>query len=178
MNRRAGYWIVGLLVGACMLAGLLPLARSIPMGSMNPMLRGNDHTEEPEEGPLNELAQALQVRQAELQQREIDLDQRASLLDQRERALARTREQIEAVAQSTGASLALLETDQAEKLEEVVKTVEAMRPANAVQHLAAMPQDEASAILRLMRGRDRARVLGAMAPEQSVLFLRTLRDEP
>jgi len=111
---------------------------------------------------LGPLARKLKEEQQRLKEWEAALAEREAKLVQRERILDQTLEEISATQEAVKAALNELDAERAAACEEIAKSLTAMEPRNAAVDLESFPPDDAAHILRLIRERDRGKILDAM----------------
>lgn len=123
------------------------------------------------------LADENRKRQSELDEREKKMNEREKQLAQREKDLADLRTQLEAMKQQVDGAVKNNEQERQTQMETIANTLVQMKPDNAAQRLEKFtPEEQADVLKRIVKVKDRARILEAMKPENAARVMQFLQN--
>ena len=164
---------VGAIVGALAVTGNLSAERLS-------QIFGDDETPaaviQPTD-PIAPVAERLKEEEERLQKWAAELEEREARLAKRESVLDQTLEQTQQLQAEVKAAMDTLDADQAARIEDTAKLVEAMDPQKAAESLASMNPEDAAGILRHIKERTAGRILDELADaRQRNVILQTMQE--
>ena len=132
--------------------------------------------EAPQPDPATPLLRALNQQREALERREEELKEEEQRLRAMHADLEELREKVRDMLFKVQTTLSEEDEAHDERLQEVAQALSRMNPRNAAETMNSFTPDEAARVLRLIRDRDRIRILDAMDQEQAALILRTLQE--
>lgn len=179
------YGLIGLVSFAAALAGALAATGNFTPESLEKLLGLGEETSAETEAPLypeedgtSALARALREREAALNKRASDLDARVKAFETRETELRKLERTIEARIEELNALLSDSDAERQARQQIIAKTLEGMDSKKAAERVAGLDPEEAAAILRLVREKDRAKIMQDMQTSDAVRLLRLLGEAP
>ncbi len=164
---------IGAVAGALALTGNLTKENILEIVKPQPKETTAAETTEDDVGPLS---RALQKREAELDKRERELDKQEERLDQRLAELKALREEIAQIRKQIQTALEKQDAERDKRMQDVADSLAEMDPANAAQTIEQWPTEDAAVALRLIKERERGKILDEMDPEKAGLVLRSLQQ--
>lgn len=173
--------VVVILVLAAFLAAIL-----IPMGMSGKLtkesldkLLGKEEPK-PEEGPAKAskediLVRAIKDREEELDQREAKVREEEDRIRKMQSDLDQFRNELLTLQMQIQEMVKAEDSNRETRLKDVAQSLGKMKPANAAQTLSSWTPDDAADVLRLVKERERGRILDAMQPEQASMVLKSIQ---
>lgn len=129
-----------------------------------------------EEDVIGPVAQKLKEERENLNKKAADVEEREGQLNLREQALDETLKEIRRLQEQIAGDLDTMDAERAQSLEDVAKSLSKMTPGNAASSLESWPTEEAAEILRLIKERNRGKILDAMDQKRASLLLQTMAE--
>ena len=177
--KIVGIVVLALFAFVASIVGALAVTGNLSAERLS-QLMGGDETPAAEVAPTDPIApvaERLKAEEERLQKWAAELEEREERLAKRESVLDQTLEQTQQLQAEVKTALDTLDADQAARVEDTAKLVEAMDPKKAADSLASMNPDEAAAILRHIKERTAGRILDELADaRQRNVILQTLQE--
>ncbi len=174
--KLIGYILLGIVSFALTVFGLVAATGNLP--NLQKIFKGEvaekKVVEEPDE--LDQLARELKAREERLTEQEAKLSREEEQLKQRQQELDDTLSKLEDISGQIQESIGEADADREERLKVTAESYAAMKAANAAEALKDWPAEDAANILRLIKDKDRGKILDQMEPRQAALILRTLQE--
>ncbi|HUW60831.1 MAG TPA: hypothetical protein VMZ06_07460 [Candidatus Bathyarchaeia archaeon] len=130
----------------------------------------------PTPDPATPLLRAIKQQRENLDAREAKVREDEQRLQTMQADLDQLREELQTILEGIQAKLSEEDTDQQQRLTEVAQALSKMKPRNAADTLKTFSAAEAAGVLRLVKDRDRTKILDSMDQEQAALILKTLQE--
>lgn len=175
--------LIAILCFAGSLAGLLAYSGNLSKEGFNKLLSPKPAAQKTEEATTEKgdessaLAQALKQREEELDQREAKVREEEERLKKSRTDLESLRAELQNIQTQIGASVKAVDADRKKRMEDVALSLSKMKATGAAEVVSSWPVEDAIAILRLVKDKERAKILDAMKPEQSAALLLGLQDK-
>ena len=178
MKKLIPLIVLALLSFAGTMAALIAVTGEFE--NVKKLVRGEPVTEPAaEEGP-----DALEQWTGELRERETALaEEEARLQEEEERQQRRLEEmedilkRMEEIQGQVQGAVATSDAEQQTRMKEVADSYAAMSPEKAAEALKEWPTEEAAGILRLIKERDRGKILDKLEPSEAGRILRALKEK-
>lgn len=176
------YAMIGLLSFVLALAGAMAVTGNLSgealgrlMGQSEAGLGAATGTA-PVEEEMSMLARRLKEREEALDRREADLVRRETEFAKRGGELQQLQTTIEDRLKEIQGALAQNDTELQARRQTTANTLERMDAKKAAERMTGLPADEAAEILRLVKDKQRAKIIEQMAPDEAVRLLRLLQE--
>ena len=130
----------------------------------------------PAPDPATPLLRAIKQQREALDTREAKVREGEQRLQTVQADLDQLRDELQAILDEIQAKLSEEDTAQQQRLNEVAQALSKMKPSNAAETLKTFTAAEAAGVLRLVKDRDRTKILNSMDQEQAALILKTLQE--
>ncbi|MCX5771197.1 MAG: hypothetical protein NTZ09_13140 [Candidatus Hydrogenedentes bacterium] len=130
----------------------------------------------PAPDPATPLLRAIKQQRDELGKREAKVREDEQRLQTMQSDLEQLRDELQGILEQIQAKLTEEDTDQQQRLAEVAQSLSKMKPRNAADTLKTFSATEAAGVLRLVKDRDRTKILDSMDQDQAALILKTIQE--
>ncbi len=181
--KLIGIALVAVLCFAGAMAGLLAYSGNLSKEGIDKLLYPKSAGQKAVETPAEKgdessaLAQALKQREEELNQRETKMRDEEERSKKSRADLDALRTEVQAMQAKIGASIKIVDADHKKRMEDVALSLSKMKATNAAESIGSWPVEDAVAVLRFVKDKERAKILDAMKPEQSSVLLLGLQDK-
>ncbi|MBI4557746.1 MAG: hypothetical protein HY706_09190 [Candidatus Hydrogenedentes bacterium] len=125
---------------------------------------------------LDPIVKALNQREEELNKREARVQEEEARLKLVNQELDQLREELKQTLQEVQTSVTSADQDREKRLTDVAKSLENMKPDSAAKALEGWPPQDAAAILRLIKDKDRGKILDKMEAQKATDVLLALQE--
>ncbi len=132
-------------------------------------------TLQPDPSRVDFLVRALKERQADLDAREEKVREDEARLKKMESDLEALRTELLAIQKQVQDTLGAEDAAQKERLQVVADDLAKMRPQNAVEVMKDWSEEQQIAVLKLIPGRQRVKILDSMEPKEAATLLEALQ---
>lgn len=180
-----GILVVAVLFFAGSLAGLLAFNGNLSKEGLEKLRHPKTAEQKAEAGAASDapedessaLAQALKQRAEELDKREAKLREEEERIKKARTDLESLRAEVQSVQTQISASVKTVDSDRQKRMADVALSLSKMKASNAAETLKTWPVQDAVGVLRLVKDKERAKILDAMPPEQSAALLMELQNK-
>jgi len=130
----------------------------------------------PAPDPATPLLRAIKQQRENLDKREAKVREDEQRLQTMQADLDQLRDELQDILEQIQAKLSEEDTAQQQRLTEVALTLSKMKPRNAAETLKTFSAAEAAGVLRLVKDRERTKILDSMDQDQAALILKTLQE--
>lgn len=164
--------LVGTVVACLALTGNLSKEQMLKIVGKGPAAEQAEETPKEEADPylraLQQREEALKKREAKLQDNEAQIKKSQADLDQ-------LKTELEAVQKQIGDTLKNEDADAQKRISDVALSLSKMKPANAAKTLDTWEAADVAKVLRVVKEKDRGKILDAMPPEKAAAVLLELK---
>ena len=126
--------------------------------------------------PATPLLRAIKQQRENLDGREAKVREDEQRLQTMQADLEQLRDELQDILEQIQAKLSEEDTAQQQRLTEVALALSKMKPRNAADTLKTFSAAEAAGVLRLVKDRERTKILDSMEQDQAALILKTLQE--
>ncbi len=130
--------------------------------------------EQPSESDM--FARALKQRDEDLKQREAKVREEEERIKKMQVDLQQLRTELATIQTQIQTVLKTEEASRKVALNDVAMSLSKMKPQNAADTLSEWPASDAADILRLIKDKERGKILDAMKPEKAAPLLKSLQE--
>jgi len=179
MMKLIVYILIPLLSFAGTVAVCLALTGNLSTAGINKILRTEPPAEQAPAAPAQEVdpyLQALQRRDEELKKREASVQAQEAQVKKAKADLEQLRTDVEQIQKKIGEVLKADDADQTKRVTDVALSLSKMKPTNAGKLVDAWDVKEAAKVLRLVKDKERGKILDSMTPEKAGAVLLELQS--
>ena len=176
--KLLGLALLALVSFAAALVGMVAASGNLSKESIEQLIKKPEPqvVAEQAQDDVGPLARALREREQKLDERQRAVSEREARVSQMLAELDELRAEVLAIQKQIQAALDSEETDRQTRLEDVAKSLAEMKPTNAAQVLEDWPVEDAAEVLRLIKEKDRGKILDGMEPAKTAVLLRALQE--
>ncbi len=132
-------------------------------------------TQEAAEGQTDPYLRALQQREEDLKKREAKVQEDDARIKKAQTDLDQLRTEIEDLQKEIGDALKVEDAEQQKRVADVALSLGKMKPVNAAKTLESWDVQESAKVLRLVKDKERGKILDSMTPEKAAAILLELK---
>jgi flagellar motility protein MotE (MotC chaperone) len=178
MIKLIVYVLIPLIAFATTVVACLALTGNLSKEQILKIVGKAPAAEQAGEAPKEEAdpyLRALQQREDALKKREAKLQESEAQIKKSQTDLDQLKTELEAVQKQIGDTLKNEDADAQKRISDVALSLSKMKPTNAAKTLDSWEAPDAAKVLRMVKDKERGKILDAMTPEKAATILLELK---